>query len=291
MTDTLHIEPAGASTSVDTEFPAPAPAHTAAVAQARVTQWSVVKAEWIKFRSVRSNLIALFASGALLIALGSLFTALAGSGEQFGPEQVGGIDSLTITFAGLDIGQLVLGVLAAVFVAGEYSTGMIRTMFTAVPDRLRVLWGKLIVVAGVSWVVMTVAAVAVFFLGHSLYNGDGTVYGIGDAGVIRAVAGAGVFSAGVALMGVALGFVMRSTAATIGTLVAILMLAPGLVGLLPDSIGETASKILPSSAGQAFVSVSGSEELLAPGAGFAVFLAWVAGFCVLAAATLRRRDA
>ena len=43
------------------------------------------------------------------------------------------------------------------------------------------------------------------------------------------------------------------------------MVAPVLVGLLPGSIGDTVGKILPSNAGQAFMSVTDSTGLLSPG--------------------------
>lgn len=256
----------------------------------RVTQRSVIRAEWIKFRSVRSNLIALVSAGVLLVAFGTLFASLAGSGEAFGPPQPGGTDSLTMSFAGINLSQLVLGVLGAVFVAGEYSTGMIRSMFAAVPGRSRVLWAKAAVLAGGAWVVMTAASFAVFFTGRAAYAGD-LVYGIGDSGVLRAVAGGGVYGAGIVLLGLGLGFVLRSTAATIGTLVGTLMVAPGLIGLLPDSVSGPLGKVLPSNAGQAFMSVSGSDKLLSPGTGFAVFVAWVVGLLVVAAVVLKRRDA
>jgi ABC-2 type transport system permease protein len=93
------------------------------------------------------------------------------------------------------------------------------------------------------------------------------------------------------LMGLALGFVLRSTAAAIGTLVATLMIAPGLVGLLPDSVSESIGKFLPSNAGQAFLAVEPSDTLLSPAAGFAVFAAWAIGLLAAAVIVLRRRDA
>jgi hypothetical protein len=92
-------------------------------------------------------------------------------------------------------------------------------------------------------------------------------------------------------MGLALGFLLRSTAAAIGTLVGVLMIAPGLVNLLPDAVGESIGKILPSNAGQAFLAVEGGDMLLSPGAGFAVFAAWTVGLLAAAVVTLRRRDA
>lgn len=257
----------------------------------RVTQRSVVAAEWIKFRSVRSNLIALASAGVVLVLFGTLFSSLAGSGEALPPNATTGSDSLSMSFGGMNLSQLVLGVLGAVFVAGEYTTGMIRTMFAAVAGRTSILRAKAIVLGATSWIVMTVASFAVFFAGQAVYAGDGAAYALSDPGVLRAVLGGGVYGAGIVLMGLALGFVLRSTAAAIGTLVATLMIAPGLVGLLPDSVSESIGKFLPSNAGQAFLAVEPSDTLLSPAAGFAVFAAWAIGLLAAAVIVLRRRDA
>jgi ABC-2 type transport system permease protein len=252
---------------------------------------SFVHAEWIKFRSVRSNVVALLAAGAVLVLIGTMFSSLAGSDKVLPPGATAGTDSLSMSFGAMNLCQLVLGVLGAVFVAGEYSTGMIRTMFTAVGSRSTVLWSKAIVLGGASWIVMTIASFAVFFAGQAAYGGTDATYSLGDPGVLRAVLGGGVYGAGIVLMGLALGFILRSTAAAIGTLIGTLMILPGLAGFLPDSIGESVGKFLPSTAGQAFLSVSRSRKLLSPGAGFAVFAAWTIGLLGLAVFMLRRRDA
>jgi ABC-type transport system involved in multi-copper enzyme maturation permease subunit len=266
-------------------------ASRAAERAARVTARSVVRAEWIKFVSVRSNLVALVAAGAALVFFGTLFSSLAGSGEALPPNAAAGTDSLSMSFGGMNLSQLVLGVLGAVFVAGEYATGMIRTMFAAVADRLPVVRAKAIVLAAASWVTMTIASFVVFFTGQAVYAGDGATFGLGDDGVLRAVLGGGVYGAGIVLMGLALGFLLRSTAASIGTLVGTLMILPGLTNLLPDSVNDTIGKFLPSNAGQAFLSVAQSDTLLSPASGFAVFAAWTIGLLGLAAVVVRRRDA
>jgi ABC-type transport system involved in multi-copper enzyme maturation permease subunit len=283
-----------------TTLPSPAPLPSAISSRSsaaddtdgrRVTQRSVCRAEWIKFVSVRSNVRALIGAGLVLLAFGTLFASLAGSDEALPPNAAAATDSLSMTFAGMNLSQLVLGVLGAVFVAGEYTTGMIRTMFTAVADRVSVLRAKAIVLGVGSWLVMTVASVVVFFAGQAVYAGDGATYALTDDGVLRAVLGGGVYGAGIALMGLALGFLLRSSAAAIGTLVAMLMVAPGLIGLLPDAFSETVGKYLPSNAGQAFLAVSPNETLLSPPAGFAVFARWAVGLLAAAVVVLRRRDA
>jgi hypothetical protein len=92
-------------------------------------------------------------------------------------------------------------------------------------------------------------------------------------------------------MGIAVGFLVRSTAAAIGSLIGLLMLAPLLVELVPGTAGETLIKILPSNAGEAMMSVTSRATLASPWLSFAILVAWVVGLLAVAAVTLRRRDA
>ena len=264
--------------------------HAEPKAHLRVTQGSVVRSEWIKFRSVRSNMITLVAAGVVLVGFGALFASLAGRSNAVGPSNAGS-DALSTTFGALDLTQLILGVLGALFIASEYSSGMIRTMFTAVATRVPVLRAKALVLGAGAWGVMTAAAFAAFFIGQAVYAGSGRTFALTDPGVLRSVLGVGVYGAGVVLIGLALGFLLRSTAAAIGTLVGVLMLAPGLVSLLPGGISTPLGKILPSNAGSAFTSVIQSSDRLTPAVGFAVFAVWVVGLLVTAAVVLKRRDA
>ena len=253
-----------------------------------VTQWSVTKAEWIKLRSVRVNVLGIASAAVGLVVLGVLFAAV-GNTDQ-GPRGTVA-DSVSLVFGGITLSQLIIGVLAALFVGSEYASGLIRTTFGAVPHRTRVLRAKAIVFAGATWLAMTIGAFAAFFAGSAVYGGDLPSHSIDDPGVLRAVLFAGVYGGCVALIGIAVGFLLRSTAAAIGVLIGLLMLAPVLVGLLPGTIGDTLTKILPSQAGDAMMSVSSPDSLLSPWLGFAVLVAWVVGLLAIAGVALRRRDA
>jgi ABC-type transport system involved in multi-copper enzyme maturation permease subunit len=253
-----------------------------------VTQWSVTKAEWIKLQSVRVNVVGILAAGAALVLLGVLFSALAPT--DMGP---GGTatDSVSFAFGGISLSQLIIGVLAALFVGSEYASGLIRTTFGAVARRTRVLRAKAIVFGCAAWLAMTFGAFGAFFAGSAVYSGNLPSYAIGDPGVLRAVLSAGFYGACVALIGIAVGFLVRSTAAAIGLLLGLLMLAPLLTELLPGTAGDTLTQVLPSNAGKAIMSLTSPDNLLSPGLGFAVLAAWVVGLLAAAAVTLRRRDA
>ena len=62
----------------------------------------------------------------------------------------------------------VLGVLV---ITGEYSTGMIRSTFIAVPKRLPVLWAKAVVFAAVTFVLMLPSVLIAFFASQAILRG------------------------------------------------------------------------------------------------------------------------
>jgi ABC-2 type transport system permease protein len=280
MALTATTAPPRSTTQVDT--PAARPA---------VTLPRVMRAEWIKLRSVPSTTIGFLAAAALAILLGLIFSSVGGNVEGPGSAPGESSDPVSLSLAGFSLAQIVVGVLGVLVVAGEYSTGLIRTTFAAVTARLPVLWAKVAVVGAVTLVVTGVAALVAFVGGQAVYGGADATASLGDPGVLRAVLGTAVYCTGVALIGVALGFLMRSTASAIGLLFAGLLVVPGLAGLLPESVSDAVLKVLPSNAGEAFTSVDGGSDLLSPAGGLIVFALWVIGLLAAAAVTLRATDA
>ena len=250
-----------------------------------VTEALVRRAEWVKFRSVRSNKVSIAAAVVVAVGLGAVFSS---SGAPDGPNR-SGTDPVSLSLAGFRLSQLIIGVIGVLFVTSEYSTGMIRSTFAAVRSRGSVLRAKLAVVGAVTLVTGTIAAFAAYAVGQSLT--DGVTSSLSDSGVLRAVIGTAVYTSAIATLGVALGFLIRSTAAAVGVLFASLLLIPVLFGLLPWSWAETFTKLLPSNAGEAFTSVTSSSSLLSPGNGALVVGLWVVGLVGAAALVLRRRDA
>jgi len=109
--------------------------------------------------------------------------------------------------------------------------------------------------------------------------------------VLDVIFGTSVYLVGIALIGMALGFILRSTAAGIGTLVGGVFIGPNLLNLLPDSITDVFMKYLPSEAGSAMMSRVPNPDLLTNTSAYAVFGAWVVGLLLLAGLLVRQRDA
>ncbi|TQN44153.1 ABC-type transport system involved in multi-copper enzyme maturation permease subunit [Blastococcus colisei] len=266
----------------------------------RLTQRRVVVSEWVKLRSLRSTVYTLVAAVIVIIGFGLLASA-AVSGQLEGPPGGGQgapgggfpVDATMISLAGVQLAQIIIGVLGVLVISGEYATGMIRSSLTAVPRRLPVLWGKAIVLSAVTVALMLVAVLVAFFAGQAILAGKDMDVALTDDGVLRAVVGSALYLTGIGVIGIALGALLRHTAGAITTLFAVLLVVPGLLGLvLPDSWADAIAPYLPAAAGQAFTAVADTGQgLLGPGAGFAVFIGSVAVLLVAAAVALTRRDA
>ncbi|MFK0159374.1 ABC transporter permease [Streptomyces sp. NPDC090499] len=267
-----------------------APARPAAY---KVTGARVLRAEWAKFWSLRSSWITLSVAVFLLVLFGTIasYTYTAGAAAGGPPGRSGGdSDAVSLALTGVTFASLAVGVLGVLLSAGEYSTGMIRSTLTAVPRRLPVLWAKAAVIGPIALVLATLGALAAFGLGSPGLDGEKISLSLGDDGVLRSLAGAGLYLGLVAVFGVALGVLLRNSAGAIASLVGILLILPGLATLLPDSWYDTLSPYFPSNAGQAVYALHQSSDALSPGAGLAVFAGWVALTLAGAAYRLVRTD-
>lgn len=83
---------------------------------------------------------------------------------------------------------------------------------------------------------------------------------------------------------------MRSTAGAISALVALLLIVPNLIGFL-GAWADPLVKIMPSNAGESFVTSTQVAGTLTPGVGIGVLGVWAAAAFAAAAALVRRRDA
>jgi ABC-type transport system involved in multi-copper enzyme maturation permease subunit len=141
---------------------------------------------------------------------------------------------------------------------------------------------------------MLVTTFVVFFAGQALIGSGGAIAtaSVGNPDVLRTLIGTAGYLTGVALIGLAAGTLLRSTAGAISTLVAVVFLLPGLGAvLLPTSWQDNVLKYLPSNAGSAFTSVTPPHGMLSPTAGLLVFLAWIVVPLVAAAIAIKRRPA
>ena len=264
--------------------------HLSPVPRGRVTQARVVLSEWTKLRSVRSTFYSLGTAVAATIGIAALACAIAAHHyAQMSPHDRADFHPLEVNLAGVQLAQLAIGVLGVLVITAEYSTGMIRASFTAVPRRLAVLWAKAIIYALTLLGLMIPSALLAFVVGQSLLSRHHINIAFSHPGVARAVVGAGLYLTVVGLFGLGLGAIVRNTAGGIATFAAIMFVLPPLMNILPTSWNNAASPYLPLAAGESILSITGGNHL-SPWAGFALFCGYAAASLAVAAVLLVRRD-
>jgi ABC-type transport system involved in multi-copper enzyme maturation permease subunit len=259
----------------------------------RVTQSRVARSEWTKLWSLRSTRWSLLAAVASMIGLGILFSAVQMSRwASLSPHDRLTFDATDLGVGGYHMAMLAIGVLGVLVISGEYSTGMIRSSLMAVPKRLPVLWAKLGVFTGATFVLMLASTLVSFFAVQAITSSHHVSHSLGDPHALRTVVGTALFVTVVGALGVGLGTLLRSTAGGISALVALLFVLPGITALLPSSTSDAISPYLPLDAGSAVAtSTFNNTHHLAPWAGFAVFCGYAVLIIVAGAVRLARSDA
>ena len=250
---------------------------------------STLRAEWIKFWSVRSTMWATV----MLFVLGAGLTALicATNAEWLASSEADESPGSFITF-GLTFAQITAIVLGTLTVTSEYGTGMIRATLAATPRRGAVLAAKALVLTGTLFVAGTVTAFAGYFAGNYFLDREGIGLALSDDGVLRSMFGSGLYMAGLGLLAAGVGILVRHTAAALSIVLALVFVAGNMAFLLPGTWGEWVAKLMPGNAGSPVaVPVPFNPEALAPWTGFAAFGAEVLVLLVIGWVVFQRRDA
>lgn len=268
---------------------------TATPVTARSSFGGLLRSEWTKLRSVRSTGWSL----GLLALLYPSFTALlvgltVANWEQTDPSDLALVVSdptAVILGSGFLISQPAICVLGVMVIASEYSTGMIRASLLAKPRRIPMLAAKGVMLSLVVLAVSLVAAFVSFFIGAAMLS-DKVEASLGDPGALRAVIGTALYLAMLSLFSLAIGAIVRRTAAGITSVIMFVLVLAPLVQLLPGAFGEYAHAYLPTEAGILIgQAIQHEGDLLTPWQGFGVFGLWTAALLALAAFLLTRRDA
>jgi len=268
----------------------PAPARKSPLDGIRITFPNVVRSEWVRFRSLRSTWITMLLTVAIVIGFGALSCLGAVSHDRGAEVLRPDFDATLRSLVGTFFAQLAFGVLGVLVVTGEYSTGMIRATFTAVPRRLTVFLARLTVFALASFVVLVPTAVVTFLIGQSILARDGVDTTLGAPHVLRAVIGSALYLVAIGLLGMALGWLIRHTAGAIFALVGVLFVVPLIIVFMPRPWPDRLEKWLPGGAGQAILHTVRDHDSLAPWTGYGALMLYVAVVLLVAAVLLRARD-
>jgi ABC-type transport system involved in multi-copper enzyme maturation permease subunit len=224
------------------------------------------------------------------------------------PGQAGGEDLTATTFlVGTFAGLIAVIVVATMYITAEYRRGLIRVTLAASPRRGRMLAAKAVVIALVAFAAGLVAAAAAVIFGTQLARGRVYVFPVSWLTELRMVAGTAALIAVVAVLALAVGTILRRSAAAV-TVVIVAIVLPyllGVVSVLPAGAADWVLRITPAAAFAIQQAVPRYSQVtglyspgtggggyfpLAPWAGFAVLCGWAALAVAVALVLLRRRD-
>jgi ABC-2 type transport system permease protein len=252
-------------------------------------------AEWTKLRTVAGPAWLLAATVVLSVAA----SAAAAAATHCPPGPACPVDTAKLSLTGIQLGQAVVAILAAGLITGEYSTGMIRITFTAMPRRLTVLGVKAALLTGVVLAAGALAALGSLAAGRLILPGHGFIAARGfpalslaDGVVLRATAGSALYLALIALLSLGIAAIVRDSAAAIGIILGLLYLVPIVAHVLGPTWYRRVEQAGPMTAGLAIQATTGLRQLpLGPWPGLGVLAAWAAGALLAGGLLLRWRDA
>jgi ABC-2 type transport system permease protein len=206
----------------------------------------VARMEWAKVRTLRSTtwILLIVAAGMIGLAIVAL-RQYPSDWAHMSAAQRASFDPTEDGFIGLALGQLALGVLGALAITSEYSSGMIRATLSAVPRRWMVLAAKAAVLGALTLAVGELLAFAAFLAGQAVLAAPAPHATLGQPGVLRAVLMAGAYLCLIGLIGLGLGAVIRHTAGAIGAMVAVVFVLPLITLALPESVQHAVTRFLP----------------------------------------------
>jgi len=260
-----------------THIPAPA---------GRLSFFRQLRSEYLKLTTVRGTWWSIGIVAVITIAIAFAVTsAISGPVENI----------MMAVLMPVQFTMLIAAILGVISVTGEYSTGMIRSTFTADPVRGAVVAAKATVLGVFMFVVSLITfSVAAIGISPIAASKDMAVDWADPSQTILPIIGASAVMALFALLGVGLGFLLRSGAGAIAVTVGIVFILPTVLGLLGMWLSDLTwisdlAKYLPASlAPTAILPSEGAEMNAAQSLG--VLAAWPAAALLGAWAVVRGRD-
>jgi ABC-2 type transport system permease protein len=234
---------------------------------------AVLNAERVKLTTTRSPLWS-----AIAVAVLSLGLAAIQASTVYGP---GPLEPQKAAMGVAVFGVPVLMILSALTVTNEYRSGLIRTTFMAVPNRTLVLAAKATVAAAFSSFYAAVMVAASIVVAHAHLEW-------------RLVGGIALYAALAAVVGVAVGALLRASAGAVAVLLLWPLVAEPLLGNMPN-ISTQVGPYLPFGNAFRFINVTWLYPYYAmpwgPVGSIVYFAGVAAALFVAALVTVNRRDA
>jgi ABC-2 type transport system permease protein len=235
----------------------------------------VFHSEWIKIRTLRSQVAAL----AMILVVTAVFSALASAdtgGDDFDP--------LFAVFFGVTFGQIAAIAFGTTAVSSEFQGGALRLSLAAVPHRGRWFAAKATAIAVPVFSVGLLTGAVTLVVGKAVLGADAD--GLGAAEQVRGVVGCAVYLTLMALLAAGLTAVLRSGVTTLSIVIPFLLIVSCVVGDASSDIAD----LLPDRAGQVALHATW-DGAMGPWTGLGVTALWAAAALAAGAWSVRRRDA
>ncbi len=248
---------------------------------------NAVRSEWIKMRTVRMNWVLVIIAIAFPLIVSVLSAALA--------DDIDARDLVEIVQGTSVVTAMLLGVVGASTITGEFGFGTIRVTFAAIPRRTVVVVAKAFVTAVVAMAAEAVVVLLSLVVSSSVASSRDLDVDFGDVpNADAAILGIVLFAAIVSLLGLGLGLLIRNTPAAVAILILWPLVGEGIVGALLTVAGlDDAGKWMPYNEGISMGLLDaqrGDEALSRVGAGL-YFFAVTAVIGILGTLLTNRRDA
>jgi ABC-type transport system involved in multi-copper enzyme maturation permease subunit len=238
-----------------------------------------LRSELRKITTIRTIALVLLGAAALT-AVGVLF-----DGASSPARELAGVDEQRRLLGGGSVVVFFVTVAGALLVTSEFRYGTIRPTLLFEPRRRIVLAAKLIAGALAGVVFGAVCLGASFTAGLVLFNARGVDVVVTGADALELIVGTLAACVLGAILGVAVGTLIRSQVGAVLALVAYAFVLDAGIFRAEPSLG----RYLPGKASDA-VAGQNVEDLLAPGIAVAVLLAWALAFVVAATVRSDRAD-
>ncbi len=274
----------------------------------RLSAAGIVRSEWIKLRTVRSTLWCYGLLVLFIVGIGLLVASLGDFHGATVTADLSGATVVQVATTGLNFAVLIVAVLGSLIITGEYSTGMIRSTFAAVPKRTGALAAKALVLAVSAFVTSAVGIWLSALVTWPILASKGVDVELGDPAVFMPLLGGAVYVTLIALLAFGFGTILRSTAGSLATVLGLILVAPLIFELLgglthTEWVTDIGS-LLPQNAGSQLFAYGGASAALPGGrptvsggldlngwGGFGVLAAWDVVVLAVALILVKRRDA
>ncbi len=262
------------------------PAVASAVARP-VTLVNSIRSEWVKFHGLTSNLVLTGFTLLLLIGNGAAMPwAYVFRDRGSAQADYDAYPEMVIDKTGY-VGVL-LAILGALVVANEYRSGQIKTTMLSVPRRTHVLVAKATTVGTVSFLVGLISAAISLTIAPPILATAGYGYELAASDAVRLILGSGLYLATLAVIGIAIGALVRNVVASVLGVLGLLLVMPVIPQMFSD-VGGQITAYFPIQAG--FLLLAPPEpHTLGPWIGYLVLAGWAIVLFLVAAVVLSRRD-